>query len=95
MDLDGVEFDKKREPIMLVETSTNPEKATTVIRNLARRANVDAYLVLLPKPSIALTDETIITVTRVWDHTVAAPNRKVRQMTLKEWGDRLERLHAH
>jgi len=35
-----------RQPLYLVEASTNPRKPTTILRALAERAEVPAYLVL-------------------------------------------------
>lgn len=35
-----------REPLYLIEASSNPDKPTSIIKELARRANVPAFLIL-------------------------------------------------
>lgn len=51
-DADAIDLDlmgachRCRGPLYLIEASTNPDKATTILRKLAVRANLPAFLVL-------------------------------------------------
>ena len=84
MDLDGVEFDFGK-PLALVETTGNPEKATTIMCSLAKAAGVPAYLVLLPAGD--LTDETEIRVRKV------QPPEEWQKTTLGAWGEFIKLMH--
>lgn len=88
MDLDGVEFDRYSKPLALIETTTNPEKITTVMCVIARRCKVPAYLVILPAMPEPLTAETVVTVRQV------SPVYTVRRVSLAAWGEFIENLHA-
>jgi hypothetical protein len=67
MDLDGVPFCSRcREPLALVETSRDPRKATRVIYNLAERAKLRAYLILVPDGSAPFNADTQVLIRRVW-----------------------------
>lgn len=86
MDLDGVEFGPGGKPLALIETTENPDKATTIMCSLARSAGIPAYLVLLPAGPLA--DETEIRVRRV------EPLAGWRRMTLGAWGEFIKLIHG-
>lgn len=83
MDLDMVEFCYQcSEPLMLVETTYNPAKATTVLKALAKRAELPAYRYLMER-----CEETFgirsVTVKRVWPEHDG--ERRFSLAELAEW----------
>lgn len=70
IDLDGLEVCHRcRESLLLYEVTRNGDKATSILRRLAVRAQVPALLLLVPDGNEPFTDETPVSWKAVvgWD----------------------------
>lgn len=84
MDLDSIEIDHRTGAwLALIETTTNPEKATNWTRWGAERLGIPGFLVVLPV-AIPLGSQTSITVRRIH------PAANTAKTTLGAWGRYIE-----
>lgn len=92
IDVDGCEACSDcAQPLGLIETTANPEKSTRVLRNLAARAELPAWLVVLPPLPVELERLTIIRHKVI--HAIDAPVGQWARSTLEDWGQVLVELH--
>jgi hypothetical protein len=89
IDLDGLDCCRRcREPLLLTESSKDPNKATSIMRRLAERADVQAVLIIMPGGDQALTDDSLVRWRFVY------PNGEWRKGSLSEWKAQLGALRS-
>lgn len=90
LDLDSIEVDH-RSPAWLavIETTTNPEKFTSIMRWGAERLSIPSYLVVLPAV-IGLGPLTPIRVRVIYWPPNCGDKPAVGRMALREWGRFIE-----
>lgn len=90
IDIDGCEYCRQcKEPVFLIETAhkTGKPKATTVLRALAKRAGISAYLV---RYEGCMSNESNVDIQQVWPW-----NDQVVTMTGQAMRDYLLGLRIH
>ena len=96
-DLDGVEVSPDRRWLALVETTTDPGKATSWTEWGARQLNIPAFLVIYPVRELypELRGEVLVTVvTKWWPAPEGPPFPRMMEIPLGIWGQWIEWLHS-